>query len=50
MPLYTITTQAGVLDSSAKSDLAEKLSAFHADLRVRFNRGLTCSVWARARF
>jgi phenylpyruvate tautomerase PptA (4-oxalocrotonate tautomerase family) len=30
MPLYTITTQAGVLDSPAKSDLAEKLTAFHA--------------------
>jgi phenylpyruvate tautomerase PptA (4-oxalocrotonate tautomerase family) len=30
MPLYTITTQAGVLDRSAKSDLAEKLTAFHA--------------------
>jgi phenylpyruvate tautomerase PptA (4-oxalocrotonate tautomerase family) len=31
MPLYTITTQAGVLDDSAKADLAEKLTAFHAD-------------------
>src|ERR1700722_14480043 len=31
MPLYTITTQAGVLDSPVKSDLAERLTAFHAD-------------------
>jgi phenylpyruvate tautomerase PptA (4-oxalocrotonate tautomerase family) len=30
MPLYTITTQAGVLDSPAKSDLADKLTALHA--------------------
>jgi phenylpyruvate tautomerase PptA (4-oxalocrotonate tautomerase family) len=26
MPLYTITTQAGVLDSPAKADLAGKLT------------------------
>ena len=31
MPLYTITTQAGVLGSSAKADLAEKITAFHAE-------------------
>jgi phenylpyruvate tautomerase PptA (4-oxalocrotonate tautomerase family) len=31
MPLYTITTQAGVLDSPAKTDLAGKLTAFHAE-------------------
>jgi phenylpyruvate tautomerase PptA (4-oxalocrotonate tautomerase family) len=31
MPLYTITTQAGVLDSPAKLDLADKLTAFHAE-------------------
>jgi phenylpyruvate tautomerase PptA (4-oxalocrotonate tautomerase family) len=31
MPLYTITTQVGVLDSSAKTSLAEKLTAFHAE-------------------
>jgi phenylpyruvate tautomerase PptA (4-oxalocrotonate tautomerase family) len=31
MPLYTITTQAGVLDGPAKSDLAEKVTAFHAE-------------------
>jgi phenylpyruvate tautomerase PptA (4-oxalocrotonate tautomerase family) len=31
MPLYTITTQANVLNSPAKTDLAEKLTAFHAD-------------------
>jgi phenylpyruvate tautomerase PptA (4-oxalocrotonate tautomerase family) len=31
MPLYTITTQAGVLDSPVKSDLAERLTAFHAE-------------------
>jgi phenylpyruvate tautomerase PptA (4-oxalocrotonate tautomerase family) len=30
MPLYTITTQAGVLDSAAKASFAEKLTAFHA--------------------
>jgi phenylpyruvate tautomerase PptA (4-oxalocrotonate tautomerase family) len=31
MPLYTITTQAGVLDSPGKTDLADKLTAFHAE-------------------
>jgi phenylpyruvate tautomerase PptA (4-oxalocrotonate tautomerase family) len=31
MPLYTITTQAGVLDDPAKADLAAKLTAFHTD-------------------
>jgi len=31
MPLYTITTQVGVLDGSAKTELAEKLTAFHAE-------------------
>ena len=31
MPLYTITAQAGVLDGPAKADLAEKLTAFHAE-------------------
>jgi phenylpyruvate tautomerase PptA (4-oxalocrotonate tautomerase family) len=31
MPLYTVTTQAGVLDGAAKRDLAEKLTAFHAE-------------------
>jgi phenylpyruvate tautomerase PptA (4-oxalocrotonate tautomerase family) len=31
MPLYTITTQAGVLDASAQLDLADKLTAFHAE-------------------
>jgi phenylpyruvate tautomerase PptA (4-oxalocrotonate tautomerase family) len=31
MPLYTITTRAGVLDASAKTDLADKLTAFHAE-------------------
>jgi phenylpyruvate tautomerase PptA (4-oxalocrotonate tautomerase family) len=31
MPLYTVTTQAGVLDGSAKADFAEKLTAFHAE-------------------
>ena len=31
MPLYTVTTQAGVLDCSAKMELAEKLTAFHAE-------------------
>jgi phenylpyruvate tautomerase PptA (4-oxalocrotonate tautomerase family) len=31
MPLYTITTQAGVLDDPAKANLAEKLTAFHAE-------------------
>jgi phenylpyruvate tautomerase PptA (4-oxalocrotonate tautomerase family) len=30
MPLYTITTQTGVLDSPAKLDLADKLTAFHS--------------------
>src|ERR1700733_8421747 len=31
MPLYTITTQAGILDDPAKTDLADKLTAFHAE-------------------
>jgi phenylpyruvate tautomerase PptA (4-oxalocrotonate tautomerase family) len=31
MPLYTITTQSGVLNGNAKADLAEKLTAFHAE-------------------
>ena len=31
MPLYTITTQADVLDSTARADLADKLTAFHAE-------------------
>jgi phenylpyruvate tautomerase PptA (4-oxalocrotonate tautomerase family) len=31
MPLYTVTTQTGVLDSTAKTDLAGKLTAFHAE-------------------
>lgn len=30
MPLYTITTQAGVLSAEAKRDLAEKLTSFHS--------------------
>jgi phenylpyruvate tautomerase PptA (4-oxalocrotonate tautomerase family) len=31
MPLYTITTQTGVLDVPAKTDLADKLTVFHAE-------------------
>jgi phenylpyruvate tautomerase PptA (4-oxalocrotonate tautomerase family) len=31
MPLYTITTPAGILDSAAKTDLADKVTAFHAE-------------------
>jgi phenylpyruvate tautomerase PptA (4-oxalocrotonate tautomerase family) len=31
MPLYTITTQAGVLNGAAKADLANELTAFHAE-------------------
>jgi phenylpyruvate tautomerase PptA (4-oxalocrotonate tautomerase family) len=31
MPLYTITTQAGVLDDSAKANLAQKLTTFHSE-------------------
>jgi phenylpyruvate tautomerase PptA (4-oxalocrotonate tautomerase family) len=31
MPLYTVTTQVGVLDGSARTELAEKLTAFHAE-------------------
>ncbi len=30
MPLYTITTQAGVLDTEAKAKLAGELTAFHS--------------------
>lgn len=31
MPLYTITTQAGVLSQQAKRELAADLTAFHAE-------------------
>jgi phenylpyruvate tautomerase PptA (4-oxalocrotonate tautomerase family) len=31
MPLYTVTTQAGVLSGAAKAALAEELATFHAD-------------------
>ena len=31
MPLYTITTQAGVLSGSAKAKLAGELTAFHCE-------------------
>jgi phenylpyruvate tautomerase PptA (4-oxalocrotonate tautomerase family) len=31
MPLYTITTQTGVLDGAARTDLADKLTTFHAE-------------------
>jgi phenylpyruvate tautomerase PptA (4-oxalocrotonate tautomerase family) len=31
MPLYTITTQAGVLDGAAKADLAAKLTSLHSE-------------------
>ena len=31
MPLYTITTQAGVLGGEAKSELARKLTSFHSE-------------------
>jgi phenylpyruvate tautomerase PptA (4-oxalocrotonate tautomerase family) len=31
MPLYTITTQAGVLSGEAKATLAGKLTAFHSE-------------------
>lgn len=31
MPLYTITTQAGVLDGPAKANLADRLTAFHVE-------------------
>src|ERR1700744_1476042 len=31
MPLYTITTQAGVLRGEAKATLAVELTAFHSD-------------------
>jgi phenylpyruvate tautomerase PptA (4-oxalocrotonate tautomerase family) len=31
MPLYTITTQTGVLDATAKTDLAGKLTSFHSE-------------------
>ena len=31
MPLYTVTTQAGVLGTAAKAELADKLTAFHAE-------------------
>jgi phenylpyruvate tautomerase PptA (4-oxalocrotonate tautomerase family) len=31
MPLYTIMTQAGVLNGEAKASLANKLTAFHSE-------------------
>jgi phenylpyruvate tautomerase PptA (4-oxalocrotonate tautomerase family) len=31
MPLYTVTTQAGVLSDKAKAKLAGELTAFHAE-------------------
>jgi phenylpyruvate tautomerase PptA (4-oxalocrotonate tautomerase family) len=31
MPLYTVTTQAGVLSSAAKAKLAGDLTAFHSE-------------------
>ena len=31
MPLYTIASQAGVLDNSAKSGLAERLTTLHSE-------------------
>jgi phenylpyruvate tautomerase PptA (4-oxalocrotonate tautomerase family) len=31
MPLYTVTTQAGVLSGEAKARLADELAVFHAD-------------------
>jgi phenylpyruvate tautomerase PptA (4-oxalocrotonate tautomerase family) len=31
MPLYTITTQIGILDGTAKTRLAESITAFHSD-------------------
>jgi phenylpyruvate tautomerase PptA (4-oxalocrotonate tautomerase family) len=31
LPLYTITTQLGVLDGAAKADLAAKLTDFHSE-------------------
>jgi phenylpyruvate tautomerase PptA (4-oxalocrotonate tautomerase family) len=31
MPLYTVTTQAGVLSAEAKARLAEDLTAFHSE-------------------
>ena len=32
MPLYTVTTQCGVLSNDAKADLAAKLTAVHCEL------------------
>jgi phenylpyruvate tautomerase PptA (4-oxalocrotonate tautomerase family) len=32
MPLYTVTTQAGVLSKQAKSELAAQLTALHCEL------------------
>jgi phenylpyruvate tautomerase PptA (4-oxalocrotonate tautomerase family) len=31
MPLYTVTTQAGVLSGDAKAQFADKLTKFHSD-------------------
>ena len=31
MPLYTVTTQAGVLSSEAKASLAAELTALHSE-------------------
>ena len=32
MPLYTVTTQAGVLSQQAKADLADQLTTLHCEL------------------
>ena len=32
MPLYTVTTQTGVLNHRAKADLAEQLTALHSEM------------------
>jgi phenylpyruvate tautomerase PptA (4-oxalocrotonate tautomerase family) len=31
MPLYTITTQAGVLSQATRNDLASRITAFHSE-------------------
>lgn len=31
MPLYTVTTQSGTLDTKAKAKLAEELTTFHSE-------------------
>ena len=56
MPLYTISTQSGVLAGEAKAALAEELTAFHcaysgctANLGTRHLSGVRARQWLHSR-